>query len=106
MYEVNSIGAKYIEFILDNIKHFSEYIDNLKYEKKAFADKLKQSDIEFIDTDASWIFVKRLQKERDLLQEFNDKKIHVRTLKLPNDDKEWIKLNYDLKLKEYDLNLS
>lgn len=106
MYEVNSIGVKYVEFILDNKKYFSEYIDNLKNEKKTFADKLEQNDIEFIDTDASWIFVKRLQKGRDLLQEFNDKKIHVRTLKLPNDDDEWIKLNYDLKLKEYDLNLS
>lgn len=105
MYEVNSIGAKYIEFILDNKDYFTEYIEQLKESKRQFVTKLKGK-LEYIDTEAGWVFIKRYQFDRDLLSEFEDKKIHTRTLILPSQECEWIKLNYDLKLDNYDFNFS
>lgn len=97
MYEINSIGVKYTEFILDNIDYFNSYIEETKDNKKFLVNKLKSKDFEIIDTDASWFFLKRYSNI-DNLKYFNDLGISLRTLILPNGH-EYIKFNYDLKLK-------
>ena len=98
MYEVNSIGAKYTEFIMDNMNYFQEYFNTMRHTKGDLIEKLTAKGHEIIDTDASWFFLKRYEKE-DNLKKFNDLGITFRTLVLPNQT-EYIKFNYDLKLRD------
>jgi histidinol-phosphate aminotransferase len=101
MYEINGIGAKYTEFILDNIQDYNSYINKTFKNKKIAIKQLKKAGHTIIDTDASWFFLKRWDKE-DNLKKFNKMGMTFRTLILP-DGIEYIKFNYDLKL-HYDHN--
>ena len=98
MYEINTIGAKYVEFIFDNIDYYNKYIKDT-YNSKAIAiAKLKKLGHTIIDTDCSWFYLKRFDKI-DNLKTFNDDGISFRTLILP-DGVEYIKFNYDLNLND------
>jgi len=96
MYEINGVGAKYTEFILDNINDYNSYIKKTYTDKKIAIKQLKKLKHTIIDTDASWFFVKRWDKV-DNLKKFNDLGMSFRTVVLP-DGIEYIKFNYDLKL--------
>ena len=98
MYEINGIGAKYTELIMDNIEYFEQYFYDMKVEKRKFIHKLKEEGHIIKDTDASWFFLKRFT-DKDNLWTLNEKGISFRTLILP-DGIEYIKFNYDLKLNE------
>jgi len=98
MYEINAIGAKYTELIMDNIEYFEQYFYDMKVEKRKFIHKLKEEGHFIKDTGASWFFLKRFT-DKDNLEYFNNKSISFRTLILP-DGEEYIKFNYDLKLNE------
>ena len=98
MYEINGIGAKYTELIMDNIEYFQQYFYDMKVGKRKFIHKLKKEGYTIKDTDASWFFLKRFT-DKDNLEYFNDKSMSFRTLILP-DGIEYIKFNYDLKLNE------
>ena len=96
MYEINTIGAKYVEFIFDNIDYYNKYIkDTFDSKEKAIA-KLKNKGYTIINTDCSWFYLKRYD-EIDNLKKFNDAGMSFRTLILP-DGIEYIKFNYDLNL--------
>ena len=98
MYEINTIGAKYVEFIFDNIEYYNKYIKDT-YDYKAIAvTKLRNLGYTVIDTDCSWFYLKRFDKI-DNLKTFNDNGISFRTLILP-DGIEYIKFNYDLNLND------
>ena len=98
MYEINTIGAKYVEFIFDNIEYYNKYIKDT-YDYKAIAvTKLRNLGYTIIDTDCSWFYLKRFDKI-DNLKTFNDNGISFRTLILP-DGIEYIKFNYDLNLND------
>lgn len=96
MYEINGVGAKYTEFILDNIQDYNSYINKTFVDKQLAIKQLKKLGYTIIDTDASWFFVKRWDK-KDNLKVFNNLGMSFRTLILP-DGEEYIKFNYDLKL--------
>lgn len=96
MYEINTIGAKYVEFIFDNLDYYNKYIkDTFDSKEKAIA-KLKNKGYTIINTDCSWFYLKRYD-EIDNLKKFNDAGMSFRTLILP-DGIEYIKFNYDLNL--------
>ena len=94
MYEVSSVGAKYTEFILDNIEYFNKYISDTIKGKEQYLLKLQQQGFNITNTDASWFFIERFT-DKDNLKYFNDSGMSLRTLILP-DGKEYIKFNYDL----------
>lgn len=96
MYEINAIGVKYIEKIIDNIDYFKNYFNTLRHTKGDYIEILEAKGYKIIDTDASWFFVERYTGI-DNLKTFNDLGMSFRTLVLP-DGKEYIKFNYDLKL--------
>jgi len=96
MYEINSIGAKYTEHILDNIEYFHDYFKEMKDKKSKFVFKMINYGYTIIDTDCSWFFLKRFDS-KDNLKYFNDLGMSFRTLTLP-DGEEYIKFNYDLNL--------
>ena len=96
MYEINAIGAKYTELIMDNMEYFEQYFYDMKIGKRKFIHKLKKEGHIIKDTDASWFFLKRFTN-KDNLEYFNKKSMSFRTLTLP-DGEEYIKFNYDLKL--------
>jgi len=100
MYEINGVGAKYTEFILDNIHDYNSYIQKTFENKTLAIAKLKKLGHSIIDTDCSWFFLKRWGK-KDNLKTFNDLGISFRTLVLP-DNIEYVKFNYDLKLNNED----
>ena len=100
MYEINGVGAKYTEFILDNISDYNSYIKKTLDYKTPTIEKLKKLGYSIIDTDSSWFFLKRWGK-KDNLKTFNDLGISFRTLTLP-DNIEYIKFNYDLILNNED----
>jgi len=96
MYEINAVGSKYTEFILDNIQEYNSYIRNTFKGKYKALTQLNNAGYSTIDTDASWFFVNRFDKV-DNLKQFNKLGISFRTVVLPNGF-EYIKFNYDLKL--------
>jgi hypothetical protein len=96
MYEINSVGAKYTEFILDNIDYYNEYIKRTKQEKEKYVLKFIEKGYNVKNTDSSWFFVERFT-DKDNLKYFNELGMSFRTLILP-DGKEYIKFNFDLKL--------
>jgi histidinol-phosphate aminotransferase len=96
MYEINAIGVKYIEKIIDNIDYFKNYFNTLRHTKGDYIEILEAKGYKIVDTDASWFFVERYTGI-DNLKTFNDLGMSFRTLVLP-DGKEYIKFNYDLKL--------
>jgi len=96
MYEINSIGAKYTEHILDNIVYFQDYFKEMRDKKSEFVSKMINYGYTIIDTDCSWFFLKRFDS-KDNLKYFNDLGMSFRTLTLP-DGEEYIKFNYDLNL--------
>lgn len=106
MYPINSLGVKYVEFILTNHWFYTQYFDKMKIGKINLLNILKGKGVEVIDTDACWMFVKRFQNNKDLLQELNNQKIHVRTNILPGLEGEWIKLNFEPIIENYDFNFS
>ena len=96
MYEINTIGAKYVEFIFDNIEYYNKYIEDTFNSKEKAIAKLKKRGYTIINTDCSWFYLKRFGKV-DNLKTFNDAGMSFRTLTLP-DGIEYIKFNYDLNL--------
>lgn len=98
MYEIAGISMKYCSFILKNTQYFKNYFKELIEGKKDLVSKFKQAGFELIDTQSSWFFIKRLQKDIDLLHDLNSRKINVKTLTLPGLKGEYIKFNYDLEL--------
>jgi len=98
MYEINAIGAKYTELIIDNIDYFQSYFNEMITGKEKFVLKLKKEGYNIIDTQGSWFYLERFT-DKDNLKYFNDLGMSFRTLVLPN-GKEYIKFNYDLKLNE------
>jgi histidinol-phosphate aminotransferase len=98
MYEINGIGVKYITYVMDNMKLFQDYFKEMKVNKELFVKKLANKGYSIINTDASWFYLKRYDK-KDNLDKFNNLGMSFRTLVLP-DGEEYIKFNYDLKLKE------
>jgi histidinol-phosphate aminotransferase len=105
-YPLNSFAVKYIEFILDHHSFFLNYFDKLKIGKKNLVEILEGKGVELIDTDSSWFFIKRTQNDKDLLQELENQRIHVRVNSLPGQVGDWIKLNYEPILENYDFNFS
>ena len=98
MYEINAIGAKYTELIMDNIEYFQSYFQEMMTGKKKFITKLKNEGYSIIDTQGSWFYLERFT-DKDNLEYFNNLGMSFRTLVLPN-GKEYIKFNYDLTLNE------
>ena len=98
MYEINAIGVKYVEKIIDNIDYFNKYFNTIRNTKGDYIELLEAKGYEIIDTDASWFFLKRYTGI-DNLKTFNDLGMSFRTLVLP-DGNEYIKFNYDLKLND------
>ena len=98
MYEINAIGAKYTELIMDNIEYFQSYFQEMMTGKKKFITKLKNEGYSIIDTQGSWFYLERFT-DKDNLEYFYNLGMSFRTLVLPN-GKEYIKFNYDLKLNE------
>lgn len=100
MYELSSLSAKYIEFILDNIKHYESYIRNtLEYKEELYANLEKtQNKILIHNTDSSWFWIRGRKGNKAIDKILSDEKISVRKMILPIDNEEWIKFNYDLKL--------
>ena len=100
MYEISSISAKYCEFILDNILYFNRYTEKTYNEKKELVNRLIEKGFKIIDTDSSWFFLKHNQEIEDL---FKKNKTSFRTLTHFSDNLNYIKFNYDLKLKNTNL---
>jgi len=98
MYEINAIGAKYTELIMDNMGYFKSYFQEMMNGKEKFIAKLKKEGYSIIDTQGSWFYLERFT-EKDNLEYFNNLGISFRTLILP-DGKEYVKFNYDLKLQD------
>jgi histidinol-phosphate aminotransferase len=98
MYEINAIGAKYTELIMDNIEYFQSYFQEMMTGKKKFITKLKNEGYSIIDTQGSWFYLERFT-DKDNLEYFNNLGMSFRTLVLPN-GREYIKFNYDLTLNE------
>jgi histidinol-phosphate aminotransferase len=98
MYEINAIGAKYTELIMDNIEYFQSYFQEMMTGKKNFITKLKNEGYSIIDTQGSWFYLERFT-DKDNLEYFNNLGMSFRTLILP-DGKEYVKFNYDLTLNE------
>ena len=98
MYEINAIGAKYTELIMDNIEYFESYFQEMMTGKKKFITKLNNKGYSIIDTQGSWFYLERFT-DKDNLEYFNNLGMSFRTLVLPN-GREYIKFNYDLTLNE------
>jgi histidinol-phosphate aminotransferase len=98
MYETSGISLKFCSFVLKHKQYFSNYFKESIEGKNVLVSKFLQNEFELIDTDASWFFLKRYQKDIDLLEDFNSKTINIKTIKLPISDEEYIKFNYDLEL--------
>ena len=97
MYEISGISMKYVEFILDNHLYYQKYFDDTLKGKKKFYTKLKEKNLQMIDSKSSWFFIKYSQLIEDM---FKKNKISVKVVKHPYDNKNWIKLNYDLSLEK------
>ena len=100
MYELSGISIKYCEFILDNINYFNRYIEKTLLGKKKTVKKLNEKGLKLIDTSSSWFFLKHTQ---DIENIFKKNLVSFRTIKHPSDNSTYIKLNYDLVLKNNNL---
>ena len=100
MYEISSLSAKYVEFILDNIKHYESYIRNtLEYKEELYENlKKTQNKILVHNTDSSWFWIRGKKENKAIDKILKEEKISVRKMILPVDNQEWIKFNYDLML--------
>ena len=97
MYEIGGIDMKYCDFILDNITSYKRYLEKTLEEKQELFFTLGKSGLRICNTSSSWIFI---QSSKEVLGLFEKHRILVKTCKLPVDENEWIKLNYDLVLKD------
>jgi glycine/serine hydroxymethyltransferase len=100
MFEISSLSAKYVEFILDNIKHYESYIRNtLEYKEELYENlKKTQNKIVVYNTDSSWFWIRGRKNNKAIDKILESEKISVRRMTLPVDNQEWIKFNYDLML--------
>lgn len=97
MYEVNSIGARYAEHILDNIHLHTEYKNTLLTQKEEVVKRIKELGLRIYNTDSSWFFVDSNQIKPYL----RDSMILLREIELPVDtENTYVKFNYDPRVKE------
>jgi len=97
MYEVNSIGLLYGEYILDNYPEYLRYLQTTIKQKKLLVSQLQNMHYNIVDTDCTWFFIEKTER---LEQIFRDHWVSYRTLTLPGRrSSEWIKFNYDLALR-------
>jgi histidinol-phosphate/aromatic aminotransferase/cobyric acid decarboxylase-like protein len=95
MYEISGLSSKYIEFILDNFKTYKRYLKNTLRQKNKLVSKLKKY-YTIVDTQSSWFFIESSPTVNEILKNNN---VAYRKVILPGSDEEWIKFNYDLKIK-------
>lgn len=91
MYEINAVAVKYTEALLDQYELVQDHIEKTLNGKSELVDLLKSKNIDVVDTDSSWFFIKKEPNE-DLLQRDG---LKFRYLKLPDDKSIWVKFNYD-----------
>lgn len=95
MYEISGLSSKYIEFILDNFKIYKKYLKNTLRHKSKLVSKLKKL-YTIVDTQSSWFFIESSPTVDEILKYNN---VAYRKVVLPGSKEEWIKFNYDLKIK-------
>ena len=100
MYELSGISIKYAEFILDNFSSYKRYIENTMKEKNKLVKQLRNKGYNVIDSNCNWFFIKSSKIIKDLFRKNN---ILVKSNNLPNSTEEWIKFNYDLKVKKTEI---
>jgi len=106
MYPINSLGARYIDFIIKHHTFFLNYFKDISEGKKIFVEKLIEQGVEIRDTECSWVFIKQNQNGKDLSELLELQRIHHRTNSLPGEEGMWIKLNYEPIIKNHDFNFS
>lgn len=100
MYELSGISIKYAEFILDNFSSYKRYIENTMKEKNKLVKQLRNKGYNVIDSNCNWFFIKSSKIIKDLFRKNN---ILVKSNTIPNSTEEWIKFNYDLKVKKTEI---
>lgn len=91
MYEISSISVRYTEALLDQYELVQDHIESVLSGKKELVSLLRSKDIEVVDTDSSWFFIKKEDNENLLGRDG----LKFRCLKLPEDKSIWVKFNYD-----------
>ena len=91
MYEISGVSMKYCEFLLDRYSIVSEYIENVKKEKKKILSLLNSFDV--IDSDCNWVHFNNDVDNVDTIRVFDRHKVLVKYCSIPHDDrKNWCRL--------------
>lgn len=96
MYEISGMSLKYALFILDNFKYFKKTNLKLLKEKQKLVEYLSFN-YTIVDTKSSWFFIQTTPKLKTLLDKH---RVLYRELVIPGKNENWIKFNYDLKIKK------
>lgn len=106
MYPINSLGARYVDFIIKHHNFFLNYFKDISKGKEKFVNKLIEQGIEIRNTECSWVFIKQIQNGKDLSELLELQRIHHKTNLLPGEEGMWIKLNYEPIIENHDFNFS
>ena len=101
MYEISGISMKYCEFLLDKYSIVSEYIEDVKKEKKKILSLLNDFDV--IDSDCNWIHFNNDVDNVDTIRVFDRHKVLVKYCSIPHDDrKNWCRLTIQPEMSNFD----
>ena len=103
MYEINSIGAKYINYVIKNSDYYLDYISHTLEGKQTLFNEFKEKNYSVEDSACNWFFIQRNQKDIDFLEFFEKLGIDVKECKFPDRKFSWIKLNYDIELENFNI---
>ena len=103
MYEINSIGVKYVNYMLSNLDYFLDYFAHTLSGKNQLVQIFTDKGYTIEDSKCNWFFIQRIQNGKDFVKFFEDLKIDVKECKLPDRKFSWIKLNYDITLENYNI---
>ena len=95
MHEITSLSDKWINIIIDNYTNVRKYILSVKKNKsKLIKEIIKDNNIEVLDSDSNWIFLRG--KNNSLKKNFKSNRIAVKSdIYIPwtNKDKSWFKIS-------------
>ena len=101
MYEISGVSMKYCEFLLDRYSIVSEYIENVKKEKKKILSLLNSFDV--IDSDCNWVHFNNDVDNVDTIRVFDRHKVLVKYCSIPHDDrKNWCRLTIQPEMSNFD----
>ena len=93
MYEVNQVGVKFAEHILQNYDEVSNYVEQTKKEKTILENKFVNMGFAVISSNCNWIHLHGGNSHSKIIEILENSRVLFKNANIPHDERDWIRVS-------------